>query len=122
MRVGVMMAGLLKKLLHTKQNVDSLSEEEIVNGEDTTVAEKGREESQRRSKRGRSKVSKSTRDESQSTSKVRRQSSKSKLSSKNGERSRAGIQGRKADSTSSQSKSMGSIKQSRRTKKSGGNK
>ena len=122
MKVGVMMAGLLKKLLHTKQNVDSLSEEEIVNGEDTTVAEKGREESQRRSKRGRSKVSKSTRDESQSTSKVRRQSSKSKLSSKNGERSRAGIQGRKADSTSSQSKSMGSIKQSRRTKKSGGNK
>ena len=122
MRVGVMMAGLLKKLLHTKQNVDSLSEEEIVNGEDTTVAEKGREESQRRSKRGRSKVSKSARDESQSTSKVRRQSSKSKLSSKNGKRSRTGIQGRKADSTSSQSESMGSIKQSRRTKKSGGNK
>ena len=28
MRVGVMMAGLLKKLLQTKQNVDSLSEEE----------------------------------------------------------------------------------------------
>ena len=122
MRVGVMMAGLLKKLLHTKQNVDSLSEEEIVNGEDTTVAEEGRKESQRRSKRGRSKISKSTRDESQSTSKVRRQSSKSKLSSKNGKRSRTGIQGRKADSTSSQSKSMGSVKQSRRTKKSGGNK
>ncbi len=122
MRVGVMMAGLLKKLLHTKQNVDSLSEEEIVNGEDTTVAEEGRKESQGRSKRGRSKVSKSTRDESQSTSKVRRQSSKSKLSSKNGKRSRTGIQGRKADSTSSQSKSMGSVKQSRRTKKSGGNK
>ncbi len=55
MRVGVMMAGLLKKLLHTKQDVDSLSEEEIVNGEDTTVAKKGREESQRRSKRGKHK-------------------------------------------------------------------
>ena len=38
MRVGVMMAGLLKKLLQTKQNVDSLSEKEIVHGEDTTCA------------------------------------------------------------------------------------
>ena len=42
MRVGVMMAGLLKKLLQTKQNVDSLSEKEIVHGEDTTVATQGR--------------------------------------------------------------------------------
>ena len=46
MRVGVMMAGLLKKLLQTKQNVDSLSEEEIVDVKDTTVAKKRGKESQ----------------------------------------------------------------------------
>ncbi len=77
MRVGVMMAGLLKKLLQTKQNVDSLSEEEIVDVKDTIVATQGRKEPKGRAKRGGKKVSKSPGNESQSTSKKRRQSSKS---------------------------------------------
>ena len=78
MRVGVMMAGLLKKLLQTKQNVDSLSEEEIVDV-NTTVAKKRREEPKRRSQRGRKKVVRKgePRLESKVTSKKRRQSSKS---------------------------------------------
>ena len=109
MRVGVMMAGLLKKLLQTKQNVDSLSEKEIVHGEDTTVATQGRKEPKGRAKRGRKSVSSKTGNEPQSTSKVRRQSSKSKLPSKNGKHVRTGkrLKG-KTDKTSSQSKSMGS--------------
>ena len=37
MRVGVMVAGLLKKLLQTKQNVDSLSEEEKIKAEKASV-------------------------------------------------------------------------------------
>jgi len=77
MRVGVMMAGLLKKLLQTKQNVDSLSEEEIVDGKDTTVAKKRGKESKRRSQPKGKRLSKKARDESQSASKKRRQSSKS---------------------------------------------
>ena len=72
MRVGVMMAGLLKKLLQTKQNVDSLSEKEIVHGEDTTVATQGRKEPKGRAKRGRKSVSSKTGNESQSTSKESR--------------------------------------------------
>ena len=108
MRVGVMMAGLLKKLLQTKQNVDSLSEKEIVHGEDTTVATQGRKEPKGRAKRGRKSVSSKTGNESQSTSKVRRQSSKSKLPSKNGERKRSRVQGRKTNKASSKSKGMGS--------------
>ena len=78
MRVGVMMAGLLKKLLQTKQNVDSLSEEEIVDV-NTTVAKKRREEPKRRSQRGRKKVVRKgePRLESKVTSKKRSQSSKS---------------------------------------------
>jgi hypothetical protein len=109
MRVGVMMSGLLKKLLHTKQNVDSLSEEEIVHGKDTTVATQGRKESKGRTQRGRSSVSSKARDESKSTSKVRGQSSKSKLSSKNGkhERTGKGFKG-KPNASSSKSKGMGS--------------
>lgn len=109
MRVGVMVAGLLKKLLQTKQNVDSLSEEEIVDGKDTTVATQGRKESKGRAKRGGSKVSKSPGNESQSTSKVRGQSSKSKLPSKNGKHERAGkgFKG-KPNASSSKSKGMGS--------------
>ena len=109
MRVGVMVAGLLKKLLQTKQNVDSLSEEEIVHGKDTTVATQGRKESKGRAKRGRQSVSSKTGNESQSTSKVRRQSSKSKLPSKNGKHERTGkrLKG-KTNETSSKSKSMGS--------------
>ena len=67
MRVGVMMAGLLKKLLQTKQNVDSLSEEEIVHGKDTTVATQGRKESKGRAKRGRKSVSSTTRQEESRT-------------------------------------------------------
>ena len=108
MRVGVMMAGLLKKLLQTKQNVDSLSEEEIVDV-NTTVATQGRKESKGRAKRGGSKVSKSPGNESQSTSKVRRQSSKSKLPSKDGKHERTGkrLKG-KSNASSSKSKSMGS--------------
>ena len=108
MRVGVMMAGLLKKLLRTKQNVDSLSEKEIVHGEDTTVATQGRKEPKGRAKRGRKSVSSKTGNESQSTSKVRRQSSKSKLPSKDGERKRSRVQGRKTNKASSKSKGMGS--------------
>ena len=77
MRVGVMMAGLLKKLLQTKQNVDSLSEEEIVDVKDTTVAKKRGKESKRRAQPKGKRLSKKARDESQSTSKKRRQSSKS---------------------------------------------
>ena len=78
MRVGVMMAGLLKKLLQTKQNVDSLSEEEIVDV-NTTVAKKRREEPKRRSQRGRKKVVRKgeSRLESKTPSKKRRQSSMS---------------------------------------------
>ena len=78
MRVGVMMAGLLKKLLQTKQNVDSLSEEEIVDV-NTTVAKEGWKEPKRRSQRGRKKVVRKgePRLESKVTSKKRRQSSKS---------------------------------------------
>jgi len=78
MRVGVMMAGLLKKLLQTKQNVDSLSEEEIVDV-NTTVAKEGGKEPKRRSQRGRKKVVRKgePRLESKVTSKKRRQSSKS---------------------------------------------
>ena len=108
MRVGVMMAGLLKKLLQTKQNVDSLSEKEIVDGKDTTLATQGGKESKGRAKRGRPRLSSKARDESQSASKVRRQSSKSKLSSKDGERKRSRVQGRKTNKTSSKSKGMGS--------------
>lgn len=108
MKVGVMVAGLLKKLLQTKQNVDSLSEEEIVHGKDTTVATQGRKEPKGRAKRGRKKVSKSPGNESQSASKVRRQSSKSKLPSKDGERKRSRVQGRKTNKASSKSKGMGS--------------
>ena len=77
MRVGVMMAGLLKKLLQTKQNVDSLSEEEIVDVKDTTVAKKRGKEPKRRSQPKGKRLSKKARDESQSTNKKRRQSSKS---------------------------------------------
>ena len=77
MRVGVMMAGLLKKLLQTKQNVDSLSEEEIVDVKDTVVAKKRGKESKRRSQPKGKRLSKKARDESQSTSKKRRQPSKS---------------------------------------------
>ena len=78
MRVGVMMAGLLKKLLQTKQNVDSLSEEEIVDV-NTIVAKEGGKEPKRRSQRGRKKVVRKgePRLESKVTSKKRRQSSKS---------------------------------------------
>ena len=78
MRVGVMVAGLLKKLLQTKQNVDSLSEEEIVDV-NTTVAKEGGKEPKRRSQRGRKKVvrKREPRLESKVTSKKRRQSSKS---------------------------------------------
>ncbi len=78
MRVGVMMAGLLKKLLQTKQNVDSLSEEEIVDV-NTTVAKEGGKEPKRRSQRGRKKVVRKgeSRLESKAPSKKRRQSSKS---------------------------------------------
>ena len=78
MRVGVMMAGLLKKLLQTKQNVDSLSEEEIVDV-NTTVAKEGGKEPKRRSQRGRKKVVRKgeSRLESKTPSKKRRQSSKS---------------------------------------------
>jgi hypothetical protein len=77
MRVGVMMAGLLKKLLQTKQNVDSLSEEEIVDVKDTVVAKKRGKESKRRSQPKGKRLSKKARNESQSASKKRRQSSKS---------------------------------------------
>ena len=78
MRVGVMVAGLLKKLLQTKQNVDSLSEEEIVDV-NTTVAKEGGKEPKRRSQRGRKKVvrKREPRLESKTPSKKRRQSSKS---------------------------------------------
>ena len=108
MRVGVMVAGLLKKLLQTKQNVDSLSEEEIVDV-NTTVATQGRKESKGRAKRGGKSVSSKTGNESQSTSKVRRQSSKSKLPSNNGKHERTGkrLKGM-TNETSSKSKSMGS--------------
>ena len=103
------MAGLLKKLLQTKQNVDSLSEEEIVHGKDTTVATQGRKESKGRAKRGRPRLSSKARNESQSASKVRRQPSKSKLPSKNGKHERTGerLKG-KTNASSSKSKGMGS--------------
>ena len=109
MRVGVMMAGLLKKLLQTKQNVDSLSEEEIVDV-DTTVAKEGGKEPKRRSQRGRKKVVRKgeSRLGSKSSSAKGGQSKTSQLSSKNGERKRTRVQGRKTNKTSSKSKSMGS--------------
>ncbi len=120
MRVGVLVGSLLGRVLPMKQNVDKLSEEEIVHGKDTIVAKKGRKESKRRTQRGGSKELHSR--DSQSSSEVRRQPKKSKLSSKDGgnERSRKGLEG-KANKTSSQSKSLGSIKQSRRKTKSGSN-
>jgi len=123
MRVGVMMAGLLKKLLQTKQNVDSLSEEEIVDVKDTIVATQGRKESKGRTQRGGSSVGSKARDESKSSSKVRGQPKKGKFSGKDGGNARTG-KGFKGttNSTPSQLKSMGSIEQSRRKEEGRGNK
>ena len=89
-------------------------------GKNSSVAEERGEESQGRSKReGSSKLQGGN---TKASSKKRRQSSKSKLPSKDGgdARTRKGFEG-KTNKTSSQSKSVGSVKQSRRKTKSGGN-
>ena len=96
MRVGVLASVLLNR--KGKQNVD------------TIVAEKGREEPKRRSERTGKKVVRKgeSRLESKSSSTEGGQSKTSQLSSKDGERKRSRVQGRKTNKTSSKSKSMGS--------------
>ena len=91
------------------------------NGKDTSLAEKGGEESKGRPQRKRS--SKLQEGNSESSSKVRRQPKKGKFSGKDGGNARTGkgFKG-KTNSTPSQLKSMGSIEQSRRKAKGGGNK
>ena len=111
MKVGVLVGSLLGRVLPMKQNVDSLSEEEIVHGKDTIVAKKGRKESRGRTQPKGKRLSKEARDESQSSSKVRRQPKKSKLPSKDGELERTRVQGRQAHKTASKSKSVGSKQQ-----------
>ena len=77
MRVGVLVGSLLGRVLPMKQNVDKLSEEEIVHGKDTIVAKKGRKEPKRRTQSKGKRLSKERGDEPKSSSKKRRQSSKS---------------------------------------------
>ena len=92
-----------------------------LNGKDTSLAEKSREESKGRTQRKRS--SKLQEGNTKASSKVRRQPKKGKLSGKNGrnEGPGKGFKG-KTDTTPSQSKSLGSVKQSRRKTQGGGNK
>ena len=92
-----------------------------LNGKDTSLAEKGREESKGRTQRKRS--SKLQEGNSKSSSKVRRQPKKGKFSGKDGGNARTG-KGLKGttNSTPSQLKSMGSIEQSRRKEEGRGNK
>ena len=105
MRVAVLMSNILRRRK---------------DGEDSSLAKEGREESEGRLERkGSSKLQEGY---SQTSSKVRQQPKKSKLSSKDGgnARTRKGLKG-KTNKTSSQSKSLGSVKQSGRKTKSGGN-
>jgi len=96
MRVGVLASVLLNR--KGKQNGD------------TIVAEKRGEEPKRRSEREGKKVIRKTKSRlgSKSSSKEGGQSKTSQLSSKDGERKRTRVQGRKTNKTSSKSKSMGS--------------
>ena len=105
MRVAVLMSNILRRRK---------------DGEDSSLAKEGREESEGRLERKRS--SKLQEGNSKTSSKVRQQPKKSKLPSKDGRdaRTRKGLKG-KTNKTSSQSKSLGSVKQSRRKTKSGGN-
>ena len=105
MRVAVLMSNILRRRK---------------DGEDSSLAKEGGEESEGRLERKRS--SKLQEGNSKTSSKVRRQPKKSKLPSKDGGNARTGerLKGQ-TNKTSSQSKSVGSIKQSRRKTKSGGN-
>jgi hypothetical protein len=105
MRVAVLMSNILRRRK---------------DAENSSVAKEGREESEGRLERKRS--SKLQRRNSKSSSKVRGQPKKSKLSSKNGGNARTGkgLKG-KTNKTSSQPKSVGSIKQSRRKTKGSSN-
>ena len=105
MRVAVLMSNILRRRK---------------DGENSSVAKEGREKSEGRLERKRS--SKLQEGNSKTSSKVRRQPKKSKLPSKDGgdARTRKGLKG-KTNKTSSQSKGLGSVKQSRRKTKSGGN-
>ena len=105
MRVAVLMSNILRRRK---------------DGEDSSLAKEGGEESEGRLERKRS--SKLQEGNSKPSSKVRRQPKKSKLPSKYGgnARTRKGLKG-KTNKTSSQSKGLGSVKQSRRKTKSGGN-
>ena len=106
MRVAVLMSNILRRRK---------------DGKDSSLAKEGGEESEGRLERKRS--SKLQEGNSQTSSKVRRQPKKGKLSGKNGrnEGTGKGFKG-KTDTTPSQSKSLGSVKQSRRKTQGGGNK
>ena len=105
MRVAVLMSNVLRRRR---------------DGENSSLDKEGREESEGRLERKRS--SKLQKGNSKTSSKVRRQPKKSKLPSKDGGNARTGkgLKGQ-TNKTSSQPKSVGSIKQSRRKTKGSSN-
>ena len=116
MKIFTIVKGLIMRVAVLMSNILRRKNE----GEDSSLAKKGGEESEGRTQRKRS--SKLQEGNSKSSSKVRGQPKKGKFSGKDGRNARTG-KGLKGttNSTSSQPKSVGSVKQSRRKEKSSGN-